>query len=62
MRFGRYQRGGATVAPQAERDQLLKLGGFPEMQRAQFDIDDQHAGFGSDRTIWRDSFKALMAA
>ena len=45
VRFGRYQRGRATVAPQAERDQLLKFGGFPEMQGAQFDVDDQHAGF-----------------
>ena len=62
VRLGRHQRGRAAVAPQAERNQLLQLGGLPEMQRAQLDIDDQHARLGSDRTMWRDNFKALIAA
>src|SRR4051812_28682276 len=45
MRFAGDQGGRATVTPQAERDELLQLVGFPQMQRAEFDIDDQDARF-----------------
>src|SRR5580700_5701886 len=43
-RLAAYDGSGATIGKQQERENLLKLAAFLEMQRAQLDRDDENPG------------------
>ena len=42
-RIGADDAGGAAIAEQQERQHLLEVGGFLQMQRTQLDVEDEHA-------------------
>ena len=60
--IGADQAGCAPIGKKKKRQHLLEVLCLLQMEGAELQIQNQHHGIGSDRTMWCADFSALIAA